>query len=62
MNVVRRLADRVLTSVVPEARASACKEYYQCRETGNPGSDDYYLCYAGCGRPTFCVFVGMCNA
>jgi hypothetical protein len=62
MNAMRRFADRMLARLLPEEQASACKEYYRCDETGNPGSDDYYLCYVGCGRPTFCVYVGMCNA
>jgi hypothetical protein len=62
MSVMRRFADRVLARLVPEVPASACKEYTYCEETGGPGSDNWYRCYAGCGRPTFCVLIGSCEA
>jgi hypothetical protein len=51
MSVMRRFADRVLASIVPEEQAGACRER-ACCDGGRTK-----VCYYSCGRPVWCTIV-----
>jgi hypothetical protein len=56
MSVMRRFADRVLSRMVPEEQAGACRETTCCDALKGRKT-----CYYGCGREAWCTgYYGEC--